>query len=216
MRSSAAVGEKFARSTIEPMSPHSRHGRPRTQARREKPARNSTKHLPRFFRPCGALEISDIFFRSDNMLALLSLTSALLPTQPISGAVRSGVMPTAANTRRAALFAGSTAVLSMLPTSARADAIADIAARNNAKAMDDRLNKDEIAQEGEDRQVLILLAISAVVFAGPITGIKGAEKAIDSMSTRRGDDDALRANLKGKGGKAKPAGRPAGKMPWEK
>ena len=92
------------------------------------------------------------------MLALLSLTSALLPTQPISGAVRSGVMPTAANTRRAALFAGSTAVLSMLPTSARADAIADIAARNNAKAMDDRLNKDEIAQEGEDRQVLILLA----------------------------------------------------------
>jgi hypothetical protein len=213
MRSSAAVGEKFARSTIEPMSPHSRHGRPRTQERREKLHEG---HLPRFFRPCGALEISDIFFRSDNMLALLSLTSALLPTQPISGAVRSGVMPTAANTRRAALFAGSTAVLSMLPTSARADAIADIAARNNAKAMDDRLNKDEIAQEGEDRQVLILLAISAVVFAGPITGIKGAEKAIDSMSTRRGDDDALRANLKGKGGKAKPAGRPAGKMPWEK
>ena len=157
------------------------------------------------------------------MLALLSLTSALLPTQPLSGAVR-GAMPTAANTRRAALFAGSTAVLSMLPAAARADAIADIAARNNAKAMDDRENRDEIAQEGEDRQVLILLAISAVVFAGPITGIKGAERAIDSMSTTRGDDDALRANLKGakgkgakgKGAKAKPAGRPAGKMPWEK
>ena len=163
-----------------------------------------------------------IVLRSD-MLALLSLTSALLPTQPLSGAVR-GVVPTAANTRRAALFAGSTAVLSMLPAAARADAIADIAARQNAKAMEDRENQDEIAQEGEDKQVLILLAISAVVFAGPITGIKGAERAIDSMSTTRGDDDALRANLKGgkgkggkgKGGPAKPAGRPAGKMPWEK
>ena len=159
------------------------------------------------------------------MLVVFSFASlALVPTQPLSGAVRSGAMPTAANTRRAALFASSTAVLSMLPAAARADAIADIAARQNAKAMEDRENQDEIAQEGEDKQVLILLAISAVVFAGPITGIKGAERAIDSMSTTRGDDDALRANLKGgkgkggkgKGGPAKPAGRPAGKMPWEK
>ena len=101
------------------------------------------------------------------MLVVFSFASlALVPTQPLSGAVRSGAMPTAANTRRAALFASSTAVLSMLPAAARADAIADIAARNNAKALDDRENSDAIAQEGEDRQILILLAISAVVFAG--------------------------------------------------
>jgi len=40
------------------------------------------------------------------------------------------------------------------------------------------------------------------------------------MSTTRGNDDQLAANLKkgkkGKGGKAAPAQRPAGKMPWEK
>jgi len=109
------------------------------------------------------------------MLALAFSSAALLPAQPLSGAVRSGAMPAAANTRRAALFAGGMAAVSMLPSAAKADAIADIAARNNAKARDDRDNADEIAQEGEDKQILILLAISAVVFAGPITGIKVSE-----------------------------------------
>ena len=171
----------------------------------------------RCFRPRGALisrQLSHFAQPRDSLqMLVLALTSfALLPTQPLSGAVRSGVMPkSAANTRRAALLAGSTAAVSMLPTAAWADAIADIAARNNAQARDDKENKEANEQGAEDKQILYLLAISAVVFAGPITGIKGAEKAIDSMSTKRGDDDALRANLK----KGKPQ-RPAGKMPWEK
>jgi hypothetical protein len=155
------------------------------------------------------------------MLALLSLSSGLLPAQPPSGAVRSGAMPAPANTRRAALFAGSTAVLSMLPAAARADAIADIAARNNALAKEERENAESITQENENREILTLLAVSLVVFAGPITGIKGAEKAIEAASGNRGSDEELLANLKkgkkgGKGGKAAPPPRPAGKLfPWE-
>ena len=158
------------------------------------------------------------------MLALLSLSSGLLPAQPPSGAVRSGAMPAPANTRRAALFAGSTAVLSMLPAAARADAIADIAARNNALAKEERENAEAITQENENREILTLLAVSLVVFAGPITGIKGAEKAIEAASGNRGSDAELLANLNkgkkgkkfGKGGKAEPPPRPAGKLfPWE-
>ena len=106
------------------------------------------------------------------VLALLRPAAGAAP----SGAVRSGAMPAPANTRRGALFAGSTAVLSMLPAAARADAIADIAARNNALAKEQRENAESITQENENREILTLLAVSLVVFAGPITGIKGAEK----------------------------------------
>ena len=109
----------------------------------------------------------------------------------------------------------------MLPAAARADAIADIAARNNAQAKEERENAEAITLENENREILTLAAVSLVVFAGPITGIKGAEKAIEAASGNRGTDAELLANLKkgkkgGKGGKAAPPPRPAGKLfPWE-
>ncbi len=179
------------------------------------------------------------------MLAALALTSLALQ-QPLtaqrSGAARSPTPAAAANTRRAALLAGGTAAaVAMLPAAAFADAIADIAARNNAQAAYEKENKEALEAERDNKQIIALLAsistcssnprqgstlgqsathafgpyigaVAAVVFAGPITGIKGAEKAIDTFSQTRGDDDALKANLK----QAQKPTRPAGKLPWER
>jgi len=95
------------------------------------------------------------------------------------------------NTRRALVGAAA-----MLPAAAWADAISDIAARNNARAEEERnVSYGEREKAYEDRQVLILCAIGGAVLISPLIGIKSAQDAIRSLTT--GDmDESLRESLK--------------------
>ena len=119
------------------------------------------------------------------MLALLPLSLALAPLQPLKPM-----------SRRGALVAGGTAaVAAFVPTMAWADAIEDIAARANAKALDEKFNKDEINKEAENQQIAFACFVALIVFLGPITGIQGAQVAIKKAAEGSGDE-ALKASLR--------------------
>ena len=128
-----------------------------------------------------------------SLCLVASLTSlTLLPQQPLSQRSPESV----SHTRRAALLAGSTMAVSMLPMVAHADAIADIAARSNAAAEDDRLNAEFVKAEKEKQTTNILLAIAGVVLLSPLAGIKSAQNAIKAMTSSDMDEE-LRASLRG-------------------
>lgn len=119
------------------------------------------------------------------MLALLPLAFGLVPQQPLKPM----------NSRRAALVAGgSAAAAAFLPAVAWADSIEEIAARANAKALDEKFNREEINKEAENQQIAFACFVALIVFLGPITGIKGAQSAIQNMAA--GSDEELRASLK--------------------
>lgn len=119
------------------------------------------------------------------MLAILCLSTGLVPQPPLKP-----------NSRRAALVAGGSAAAAvLLPTRVWADAIDDIAARANAKALDEKFNKDEINKEAENQQIAFACFVALIVFLGPITGIQGAQVAIRKAAEGSGDD-ALKASLK--------------------
>ena len=158
---------------------------------------------------------------------LASLTSLALVPQPPCKTQRQTAAPlggTATNTRRGALLAGSTAAISMLPATAFADSIADIAARNNAQALDERLNGESYNKEKEDQQILVLCGIAAIVFLGPVTGIKGAQEAIRKMSASGDLDPDMRESLRSndppifgkKKAPYKAPEKPQRKLPWQR
>lgn len=125
---------------------------------------------------------------SSSMLLLPVLALSLVQPPPLK-------QQAPANTRRAALLAGGSAALSLIPAMAGALSVEEIAAKNNKMAEDARENRDDINKDEENKQIAFACFVALIVFLGPVTGIRGAQGAIQSMSEDPNMDPKLKASL---------------------
>ena len=130
------------------------------------------------------------------MIALAALSSAafaptpVLVQRPAPAAARFGTIVNVAEPtgRRAALFAGALAATTWLPA-ARAEVSEEVYQEEKAKA----LAKLEAQGEQEERSVIAVTAVSAIVLVSPIIGIQMARGAISKVS-----DEETKKGLKGR------------------